>query len=354
MWRIGFVLLSWTVVVPAIYVALALTLQKFDDGVAPENQRIAKPLTHRRFDSSKLTVAMLLVLFAIAVIGAGATSGGGVLSLVWPCAMVLVGAGISWTYRDGRWSTPALMLGLAIATLGAVIFVSSLGHFSALTAGILTGIAVLFAAAFVLYPAQIRSVVLVREIDAQRIREETRADMAAHLHDSVLQTLALIRARADSPEDVRLLARQQEQELRDYLYTDRAEPETSLAAALTAKARAIEAAYGQEIDVVVTGDVEMSPDGHALIEASGEAMTNACKHGGGPISVYCELGDNCEVWIRDRGTGFDLGAITSDRAGIRHSIYGRMERAGGTATIRTPLETGGTEVHLRLSIKEES
>lgn len=354
MWRVGFLALSWTVIVPVIYLVLALTLSKHDDAVAPENQRLAKPLASRRVDSSKLTVAVLVALLAITVIGVGVLPSGTLGAFVFPLAMVAVGAGIAWTYRDGRWSTISLMVGLAIATLGAVVFVLNFNNLTALTAGIVTGLAVLLAAASVLYPAQVRSTLLVREIDAQRIREETRADMAAHLHDSVLQTLALIRSRADSPDDVRLLARQQEQELRDYLYTDRAQAETSLAAALTGKARDIELAYGKEIDLVITGDAAMTSDGQALIEASGEAMTNACKHGGGPISVYCELGDDAEVWVRDRGAGFDLGTITSDRAGIRHSIYGRMERAGGGATIRTPLESGGTEVHLFLPAKEES
>ncbi len=354
MWRVGFLALSWTVIVPVIYLVLALTLSKHDDAVAPENQRLAKPLASRRVDSSKLTVAALVALLAITVIGVGILPSGTLGAFIFPLAMVAVGAGIAWTYRDGRWGTISLMVGLATGSFGGVILVANSGPSSPLSTAIQTGIVVLLVAAIVLYPAQIRSAILVQEIDAKRIREETRADMAAHLHDSVLQTLALIRSRAHSPEEVRFLARQQEQELRDYLYTDRPEAETSLAAALTHKAREIEAAYGQEIDLVITGDAPMSPEGQSLIEASGEAMTNACKHGAGPISVYGELGNDANVWIRDRGHGFDLGTITSDRAGIRHSIYGRMERAGGEARIRTPLESGGTEVHLHLPAKEES
>ena len=340
--------------VPAAYVTLALTLGRIDDDVAPENQRLSKPLVSSRADSSKLTIAALIALLAIAWIGMGAFLGGDVGRLLLPITMVAIGAGIAWTYRDGRWGTISLMVGLAIGSFGGVILVANSGPSSPLSTAIQTGIVVLLVAAIVLYPAQIRSAILVQEIDAKRIREETRADMAAHLHDSVLQTLALIRSRAHSPEEVRFLARQQEQELRDYLYTDRPEAETSLAAALTHKAREIEAAYGQEIDLVITGDAPMSPEGQSLIEASGEAMTNACKHGAGPISVYGELGNDADVWIRDRGHGFDLATITSDRAGIRHSIYGRMERAGGEARIRTPLESGGTEVHLHLPAMEES
>lgn len=354
MWRLGFLVLAWTAVVPIIYVLLALTLERIDDVVLPEHQRVSKPLVSARIDSAKLTIAVLVGLLAMILIGMATGIGGRLGFLLLPIAMVVVGAGIAWTYRAGRWVTLSMMVGLGIASLGAVLFVTNLGQRTALTTAVLTGIAVLLAAAFVLYPSQVRSSIIVREIDAQRIREETRADIAAHLHDSVLQTLALIRSQAGNPDAVRLLARQQEQELRDYLYTDRAEAEESLATALTLKARDIEMAYGQEIDLVVTGDMPMNPDGLALIEASGEAMANACKHGAGPISVYCELADDAHVWIRDRGRGFDLGSITSDRAGIRHSIFGRMERAGGEATIRTPLESGGTEVHLHMPPREES
>lgn len=354
MWRLGFLVLAWTAVVPIIYVLLALTLERIDDVVLPEHQRVSKPLVSARIDSAKLTIAVLVGLLAMILIGMVTGIGGRVGFLLLPIAMVAIGAGIAWTYRDGRWGTISLMVGLAIGSFGGVILVANSGPSSPLSTAIQTGIVVLLVAAIVLYPSQVRSSIIVREIDAQRIREETRADIAAHLHDSVLQTLALIRSQAGNPDAVRLLARQQEQELRDYLYTDRAEAEESLATALTLKARDIEMAYGQEIDLVVTGDMPMNPDGLALIEASGEAMANACKHGAGPISVYCELADDAHVWIRDRGRGFDLGSITSDRAGIRHSIFGRMERAGGEATIRTPLESGGTEVHLHMPPREES
>ena len=113
----------------------------------------------------------------------------------------------------------------------------------------------------------------------------------------------------------------------------------------------MEATYGAQVDVVITGDMEVTARTQALIDAAGEALTNACKHGGSPISMYAELGDGGDVWVRDRGEGFDVGSIGEDRRGVRHSIYGRMERAGGRANIRSPLPTGGTEVHM--SVEEE-
>ncbi|VEI12493.1 Nitrate/nitrite sensor protein narX [Trueperella bialowiezensis] len=348
-WRLGCVALAWTGIVPVIYVALALTTPRERPAVAVENQRLAKPLVKLRPDSSKLTAAALIFLLAIIVFGLIIGAGNLYVMNALCVALIVVGAGIAWSSRGSRASTATMLAGLVIAALGAIILVTNSRPSSTFETAILSGIAVLAAAAFVLYPALARSATLVKEIDEQRIREETRADIAAHLHDSVLQTLALIRARADSPHEVRVLARQQEQELRDYLYSNRADADTSLADALTAKARDVENAYGVEIDVVITGDQQPTPAGRALIEAAGEALTNACKHGEGPVSVYGELGEGADVWIRDRGAGFDLGAVAEDRIGIRHSIYGRMERAGGRATIRTPLQSGGTEVHLQLN-----
>ena len=210
MWRLGFLVLAWTAVVPIIYVLLALTLERIDDVVLPEHQRVSKPLVSARIDSAKLTIAVLVGLLAMILIGMVTGIGGRVGFLLLPIAMVAIGAGIAWTYRDGRWGTISLMVGLAIGSFGGVILVANSGPSSPLSTAIQTGIVVLLVAAIVLYPSQVRSSIIVREIDAQRIREETRADIAAHLHDSVLQTLALIRSQAGNPDAVRLLARQQE------------------------------------------------------------------------------------------------------------------------------------------------
>ncbi|WP_406712506.1 sensor histidine kinase [Trueperella pyogenes] len=275
---------------------------------------------------------------------------GGVFPLtqwVLPIVLVLIGGAIAWSVQ-GRWANLALAVGLLVAGMGGVIAIGNLSGGSHLKTAVGAGLAVLATVAFVTYPSQMRSRIYAEEQKAQLIREETRADIAAHLHDSVLQTLALIRSRADDADAVRLLARQQEAELRDYLYSDRGD-ETSVAAVLTRRARDIEATYGAEIDVVITGDTQISAKTQAVIDAAGEALTNACKHGSSPISVYAELGEGIDVWVRDRGEGFDMGAIGEDRRGIRHSIYGRMERVGGHVNVRSPLPSGGTEVHIGVS-----
>lgn len=342
-WRWACVGLSWTVVVPLVYVTLALTLRH--EGIDVSRRRLVKPLSTGA-PTPKVTLAAVLALLGFAMLALAAGVAQGLVMWAIPVAFVLAGGAIAWTFQGGRWSHLALAAGLALATFGAVIAVANFSFRSHMWIGIMTGLASLVAAAFVTYPSQMRSRIHAEEQKAQIIREETRADIAAHLHDSVLQTLALIRSRADDADAVRLLARQQEQELRDYLYSDRADERISLAAALTSRARDLEAAYGAQIDVVITADAPITGATQALIDATGEALTNACKHGGSPISVYAELGEVCQVWVRDRGEGFDVGAIGEDRQGIRYSIYGRMERAGGSATVRSPLPSGGTEVHV--------
>ena len=57
--------------------------------------------------------------------------------------------------------------------------------------------------------------------------------------------------------------------------------------------------------------------------------------------------DEAGVFVRDRGSGFDRNAVPADRKGLLESIEGRMERAGGRATIITS-PGSGTEVELHL------
>ncbi|MEW6873150.1 PspC domain-containing protein [Trueperella pyogenes] len=342
-WRWGVALLSWTILVPVLYIVLAMVLPRA--GVDARKRRLVKPLATGT--QPRATIAVMLGVFSVLAVLAMI---GGVFPLtqwVLPIVLVLIGGAIAWSVQ-GRWANLALAVGLLVAGMGGVIAIGNLSGGSHLKTAVGAGLAVLATVAFVTYPSQMRSRIYAEEQKAQLIREETRADIAAHLHDSVLQTLALIRSRADDADAVRLLARQQEAELRDYLYSDRGD-ETSVAAVLTRRARDIEATYGAEIDVVITGDTRISAKTQAVIDAAGEALTNACKHGSSPISVYAELGEGIDVWVRDRGEGFDMGAIGEDRRGIRHSIYGRMERVGGHVNVRSPLPSGGTEVHIGVS-----
>ncbi|GAA3940201.1 ATP-binding protein [Microbacterium soli] len=179
----------------------------------------------------------------------------------------------------------------------------------------------------------------------RRIREEQRSEMAAHLHDSVLQTLALIQNRAGASSEAARLARAQERELRAWLYDGDAPADSDLATDLRDYAGALELDFPVRIDVVSAGLSAERASGE-VAAAAREAMLNAARHAGGEVSVYIEgSASGVDVFIRDRGTGFALDEVPGDRLGVRQSIIGRMRRNGGSATVRS--DEGGTEVHLR-------
>ncbi|NYD76133.1 ATP-binding protein [Leifsonia soli] len=189
-----------------------------------------------------------------------------------------------------------------------------------------------------------------------RIKEEQRAEMAAHLHDSVLQTLALIQNRAGATSEVGRIARAQERELRDWLFTEGAAASAAegrdLAAELREVAAALEVEHPVTFDVVSVGEpVRNAPS--ELGAAAREAMLNAARHAGGDVSVYVEhASGRVDVFIRDRGPGFDLGALPEGRLGVRESIIGRMRRAGGQATVTA--RESGTEIQLTIEIASET
>jgi signal transduction histidine kinase len=195
---------------------------------------------------------------------------------------------------------------------------------------------------------------LALERDAERtarIRSEERSDMAARVHDSVLQTLALIQRHASEPRRVASLARRQERELRGWLYADRplGEEAATLVAALSTAAADVEDLHGVRVELASAGDCPLDPAVDALVLAAREAMTNAAKFAGvEEIDVYAEITEEAvSVFVRDRGAGFDRAAVPLDRRGLVESIEGRMARAGGRATVVTaPAE--GTEVELHL------
>jgi len=184
---------------------------------------------------------------------------------------------------------------------------------------------------------------------AERIRSQERADVAAHLHDSVLQTLALIQKTADDPAAVARLARAQERDLRQWLYTSDSTDGTTFAAALRAAAAEVEDQLGVPVELVCVGDRDLPETVRPLVLAAREAMVNAAKHSGATqVDVYAEVTESAtEVFVRDRGAGFEVAQIADDRHGVRDSILGRMDRHGGEATVRSTAGEG-TEVRLHL------
>jgi signal transduction histidine kinase len=201
---------------------------------------------------------------------------------------------------------------------------------------------------------------MARDLAAERnarIREQERAEVAAHVHDSVLHTLTLIQRHVDDPREVSRLARAQERELRGWLYRPTGGDQAAarqLGAALEATAAEVEDAHGVTIEVVVVGDCPVDDRLVAVRDAAREALVNAAKYAAGaPISVYAEVEpEQVTVFVRDRGPGFDQGAVPEDRLGLRQSVVGRMARHGGRATVRSVLGEG-TEVQLEMRLEPE-
>ena len=188
---------------------------------------------------------------------------------------------------------------------------------------------------------------------AARIRAEERADMASRVHDSVLQTLALIQRRADQPQQVIQLARAQERELRSWLFDGRApgsiDGDATFADGVRLIQQEVEAQHGIAVEAVIVGDCELNDDLAALLAAAKEATVNAAKwSGAGVVSLFAEVEPTeVSLYVRDRGKGFDPETVPGDRKGLAESVRARMARHGGSAAIRsTP--GAGTEVSLTM------
>ncbi|MGN7703431.1 PspC domain-containing protein [Cellulosimicrobium sp. 22601] len=378
----------------ALYVFWWLTVPSGDPAAAREEQRPASlsRLAPRLQGSVRRLpvrdVAIGVVLLGGAALLVALRTGVDVeVSWVIPVLIALAGAALAWSQLDavergrlltragGR--TPAGVLriagGVVLVLVGIVLLVGQDARPTQIVRAAVAAVAVLAGVAIVLAPWWLK---LVRELGderAARAREAERADIAAHLHDSVLQTLALIRARSSDADTVARLARAQERELREWLYDDRPSPGTSLAAELRGlvaevedgrvgrRAEPIGAPVGAPggstgetdpgpvvVDVVVVGDCTPTQETAALLQATREALVNAVAHGGPPYSVYLEVSDAAvEVFVRDRGDGFDMEDVAPDRFGVRESILGRVQRRGGKAEIISR-PGWGTEVRLRV------
>ncbi len=255
------------------------------------------------------------------------------------------------TGRHDVWRTVA---GIVLVVAGAVGVLAGRGSLEDAVRSLLAGVVLAAGAALVAFPWLARVWRDLGDERRARVRVEERAEVAAVVHDSVLQTLTLIRANAHDAGEVARLARAEERALRSWLYAPAADPETTLRGGLERAAGEVEDDFGATVElVVVGGDLPLDARRAAVVAAAREAMVNAAKHaaGSGPITVYAESGPPLEVFVRDRGPGFDPDAVPDDRLGLRESVIGRMERAGGTADVRTAAGDG-TEV--RLVLKEES
>jgi signal transduction histidine kinase len=286
--------------------------------------------------------------------------------------MVLVVVGLvvgPWAYlaarrlegeaEAGRILRRILAVGAALAGTGVVVAVAiaaagtgepgmagAVAMFSILIAGLLALVGV------VVFPWLFLLTRTVTRERAARVRAEERAEVATHLHDSVLQTLTLIQKRPSDPGEMGRLARHAERELRGWLYGPADRGEDDLIVALHAAAGEVEDRFGVSVELVTVGTCRLDERARAVVGAAGEALTNAAKHAGvARVSLFAEVGDGqVVVVVRDRGSGFDQ-AIAGGRGGrgIPDSILGRIRRQGGTATIRTT-PGAGAEVELRMPV----
>ena len=338
---------------------------------APETDATAEPVGDETIVSRPRLRADLLggafLVAAGAVLLASRLGWAVRAGLVLPLLIVAAGAVIAYAQFDevdrARWfartgvgtrsAALRLALGVLLLVLGVLLLVVQQTDLLLLGRTLLAAIAVLVGVGVVLAPWGVR---LWRDLDAERAaraRESERADIAAHLHDSVLQTLALIQRRSHDGAEVTRLARAQERDLRGWLYGAPDADPTTMAARVTALAGEAEDVHGAVVEVVTVGDGPVNDRMAALLAALREAVVNAARHAESPVRVYVEYGpDGVEAFVRDRGPGFDQAAVPEDRLGVRESIIGRMERHGGSARVRSaPGE--GTEVRLLLPNREE-
>ncbi|MDH6704509.1 signal transduction histidine kinase/phage shock protein PspC (stress-responsive transcriptional regulator) [Kitasatospora sp. MAA19] len=285
----------------------------------------------------------------------------------WPLLAIGVGVALVWRQADdSRWQRwfgleegdkrrgayTRVGAGVLLVVAGTIAFLAMQGSGSTLGSVVEASLAVLAGVLVLLGPYGLR---LWQDLGAERtarIRAQERAEIAAHVHDSVLHTLTLIQRRAEDPKEVLRLARAQERELRLWLYRPEAAAEAApdtMAESLRAVVAEVEDRHGVPVEVVIVGDCPMDERIAAQMQAAREATVNAAKYGGGgPVQVYAEVeGRTVSVFVRDHGPGFDPDTVPEDRMGVRESIIGRMKRNGGTARVR-PAPDGGTEVELEM------
>jgi signal transduction histidine kinase/phage shock protein PspC (stress-responsive transcriptional regulator) len=323
-----------------------------------------------------IAVALVLGGIVIALRSMGLWVGD---TIAWSVGLVAIGITVVWLRGDdterARWSrlaqrAPAsmleavaergpvkgigrvrLLIGLAAGFGGMAIFLAR-SNVLATQPGIVVAVAVTaVGVGLIAGPWGWRLVQALGDERLERIRSEERAEVAAHLHDSVLQTLALIQ-RTDQPREMVALARNQERELRAWLSGRpplvTGESDT-VATAIEKAAASVELQFKVPVEVVTVGDTALDDRLQAIVDATREATVNAAKHSGADqISIYLEVEpESVTAFVRDQGTGFDPESVAPDRRGIVDSIRGRMQRSGGSATIVTELDAG-TEVQLSI------
>ena len=315
-------------------------------------------------------IAVAMIVLGI-LLGLRSLAAGFIDQLVFPFLFVVTGFLIAWTRHrspddtidgtdgSGLSAVARILAGVVVGVGGMIGFIVLSADLVDAVLVLLVAVAVVGGVGLVATPSLARIGQDLDQERQQRVRADERARVAAHLHDSVLQTLALIQRHAKDPVRTAQLARQQERELRTWLYqapSGRTEAGmTRIGTELEEMAAEVDAAHGVPIKIITVGDNDDLPAAsiEPLVAATREAAVNAAKHAGAKqIDVFAErLDDRIEIFVRDTGNGFDPDDTASDRKGIAESIIGRMKRAGGTASVHS--QPGhGTEVELILPMAE--
>jgi len=362
--RLAFVVLSLAAgfgLVVYLLVWVLAPLEAASDPVQPPRQ-LPRPRARTVLGAVLVVVGVIVLLWTFGFwFGAG---------LAWPAVLAAIGFAVLWA-RDsderrvrwdlasfgtpleavlsGRVSLPRILMGGVLILGGMAILLAATTSFEAATSVVVAIIVTVGGLLLLAGPWMWNMARELMDERSSRIRSEERAEMAAHLHDSVLQTLALIQ-RAKEQREMATLARTQERELRAWLYGRAPSVRGSrLRDAIDAMAGRIERRHQVRVETVVVGDVDLDEHVRALVSACTEATLNAAKHSGTlEVSVYLEVeADAITAFVRDQGHGFDLDEVPVDRRGIVESIVARMERHGGSAEVHSTPKAG-TEITLRL------
>ena len=344
--RVAIVLLSVAGIGVIAYALLWLTMRAAPAG----SERPPRPASPSR---RQLAAVVLLGLAAVLLTSRLSSWGRG--DVVVPLLLAGAGLAVIWYQLDtertlarstARWG---LVVGVLLGVGGVVLLLATTGQLVNARNGFAATLVVLVGIGLATAPLWRRLLDSRSEERAARIRSEERAAVAAHLHDSVLQTLALVQRHAADPTQVARLARSQERELRSWLYAPQVATGGTWAGLVERLVAEVEADHVVTVDPVVVGDTAVDDAVAALGQATREAVVNAAKHSGaGEVALYTEVTPSgVTVFVRDRGTGFDPARVPADRRGLRDSVVGRLQRVGGSAAVHSnPGE--GTEVELNL------
>jgi len=329
-----------------------------------------RPRRRSRLRDAGPAIALGALFFGV-VLGVEGVFGQG--ALFWPVVLGVAGIALLWRQADeaqrerwtdtsgridpfravfgnGGWAAYArIAAGLGLIVTAMIVFAVAAGQATFAVPVLVAGLLGLLGLAIVVGPWGLRLVNDLGAERAERVRTQERADMAAHLHDSVLQTLALIQKNAHDATTVARLARSQERDLRQWLFEADTSDSTTLAGALKEMAADVETQHNVVVDVVTVGDCPLDEALRPVVHAAREAVVNVAKHAGTQrADVYAETTEAAvDVFVRDRGQGFDVDSVATDRHGVRNSIVDRMGRHGGRADVRSaPGE--GTEVRLHM------